>query len=66
MPACSAPAASAPPREFVLMDRSAIGLGRIPAPGRELNWHQMFHELIADFDSSRLPTRCGSRPDFSG
>ena len=40
-----------PPREFVLMDRSAIGLGsvflRLKA---ELNWSRMFHELIADFE----------------
>ncbi len=40
-----------PPREFVLMDRSAIGLGgvflRLKA---ELNWSRLFHELIADFN----------------
>jgi predicted unusual protein kinase regulating ubiquinone biosynthesis (AarF/ABC1/UbiB family) len=47
-----------PPREFVLMDRSAIGLGgvfvRLKA---ELNWSRMFHELIADFDEATLAAR---------
>ncbi len=44
-----------PPREFVLMDRSAIGLGsvflRLKA---ELNWSRMFHDLIADFDEAKV------------
>ncbi len=47
-----------PPREFVLMDRSAIGLGgvflRLKA---ELNWSRLFHELIADFDEDALAER---------
>ena len=47
-----------PPREFVLMDRSAIGLGgvflRLKA---ELNWSRLFHELIADFDAAALADR---------
>lgn len=47
-----------PPREFVLMDRSAIGLGgvflRLKA---ELNWSRMFHELIADFGEAELAER---------
>jgi len=47
-----------PPREFVLMDRSAIGLGgvflRLKA---ELNWSRLFHDLIADFDEARLAER---------
>jgi predicted unusual protein kinase regulating ubiquinone biosynthesis (AarF/ABC1/UbiB family) len=47
-----------PPREFVLMDRSAIGLGsvflRLKA---ELNWSKLFHELIADFDVGVLAQR---------
>jgi predicted unusual protein kinase regulating ubiquinone biosynthesis (AarF/ABC1/UbiB family) len=47
-----------PPREFVLMDRSAIGLGgvflRLKA---ELNWSQLFHDLIADFDTQTLAAR---------
>lgn len=47
-----------PPREFVLMDRSAIGLGstflRLRA---ELNWSRMFHELIEGFDEAELAAR---------
>ncbi|MDX1923426.1 MAG: AarF/ABC1/UbiB kinase family protein [Alphaproteobacteria bacterium] len=39
------------PREFVFMDRAAIGLGsvflRLKA---EINWYEMFHNLIDDFD----------------
>ena len=51
-----------PPREFVLMDRSAIGLGgvflRLKA---ELNWSRLFHELIADFDEAELASGRRSR-----
>jgi predicted unusual protein kinase regulating ubiquinone biosynthesis (AarF/ABC1/UbiB family) len=47
-----------PPREFVLMDRSAIGLGgvflRLKA---ELNWSRLFHDLIADFSVESLGQR---------
>lgn len=48
----------APPREFVLMDRAAIGLGSVFTRLKaEMNWHQMFHELIRDFDVARLAER---------
>jgi predicted unusual protein kinase regulating ubiquinone biosynthesis (AarF/ABC1/UbiB family) len=44
-----------PPREFLLMDRAAIGLGsvflRLKA---ELNWHRLFHDLIVDVDQKAL------------
>jgi predicted unusual protein kinase regulating ubiquinone biosynthesis (AarF/ABC1/UbiB family) len=47
-----------PPREFVLMDRAAIGLGsvflRLKA---EVNWYRLFHDLIADFDEKKLAKR---------
>ena len=47
-----------PPREFVLMDRAAIGLGSVFMHLKaEINWHQMFHELIADFDVKALGRR---------
>ena len=47
-----------PPREFVLMDRSAIGLGSVFLHLRaELNWHRLFEALIADFDSAQLTRR---------
>ncbi len=40
-----------PPREFVLMDRAAIGLGsvfmRLKA---HVNWHRLFQDTIAGFD----------------
>jgi predicted unusual protein kinase regulating ubiquinone biosynthesis (AarF/ABC1/UbiB family) len=47
-----------PPREFVLMDRSAIGLGSVFLRlGAELNWSRLFHDLIADFDTDALAAR---------
>ena len=47
-----------PPREFVLMDRSAIGLGGVFLRlGAELNWSRLFHELIADFNEQELAAR---------
>jgi len=48
----------APPREFVLMDRAAIGLGsvfmRLKA---ELNWAEMFQNLTTDFNIDVLKQR---------
>jgi predicted unusual protein kinase regulating ubiquinone biosynthesis (AarF/ABC1/UbiB family) len=47
-----------PPREFVLMDRAAIGLGSVFLRlGAELNWHRMFHELIEGFTAERMAAR---------
>ncbi len=47
-----------PPREFVLMDRAAIGLGSVFTHLRaEINWHRLFHELIDDFDAENLGRR---------
>jgi predicted unusual protein kinase regulating ubiquinone biosynthesis (AarF/ABC1/UbiB family) len=47
-----------PPREFVLMDRSAIGLGGVFLRlGARLNWSRMFHELVGDFDPDALARR---------
>ncbi|MDE2327094.1 MAG: AarF/ABC1/UbiB kinase family protein, partial [Rhodospirillales bacterium] len=47
-----------PPREFVLMDRSAIGLGSVFLRLRaELNWHQLFQETVAEFDAASLDAR---------
>ena len=47
-----------PPREFVLIDRSAVGLGsaflRLDA---KLNWYRMFHELIDGFNEAELAER---------
>jgi len=47
-----------PPREFVLMDRAAIGLGSVFVRLKaELNWSRLFHELIADFSEAALAER---------
>ena len=44
-----------PPREFVLMDRSAIGLGSVFLRlGAELNWSRMFQEMIEGFNTERV------------
>lgn len=47
-----------PPREFVFMDRAAVGLGSVFMHLKaELNWHQLFEELIKDFSAEALETR---------
>jgi hypothetical protein len=47
-----------PPREFVFMDRAAIGLGSVFMHLRAvINWYQLFHELIDDFDEAALAVR---------
>jgi predicted unusual protein kinase regulating ubiquinone biosynthesis (AarF/ABC1/UbiB family) len=47
-----------PPREFVFMDRAAVGLGSVFMHLKaEINWHRLFHELIDDFDVDRLGER---------
>jgi len=47
-----------PPREFVFMDRAAVGLGSVFMHLKaEINWHRLFHELIDDFDVKRLEKR---------
>src|SRR6516164_4335098 len=47
-----------PPREFVFMDRAAIGLGSVFMHLKaEINWYRLFHELIDDFDELELAAR---------
>ena len=47
-----------PPREFVFMDRAAIGLGGVFLHLKaEINWHRLFHELIEGFDEKKLAKR---------
>jgi len=47
-----------PPREFVLMDRAAIGLGSVFLHLKaELNWHSLFHDMIGGFDIDELEKR---------
>jgi len=46
------------PREFVFMDRAAIGLGGVFLHlEAKLNWYEMFNELIEDFDQEGLSER---------
>ena len=47
-----------PPREFVFMDRAAIGLGgALIRLGARLNFHRLFEEEIARFDVAELAGR---------
>ncbi len=47
-----------PPREFVLMDRAAIGLGSVFMHLKaQVNWHRLFHDLIDEFDEAALAKR---------
>jgi hypothetical protein len=47
-----------PPREFVLMDRAAVGLGSVFMHLKaEVNWHQLFHGVIDDFTLEALQAR---------
>ena len=47
-----------PPREFVLMDRAAIGLGSVFLHLKaEVNWYKIFQDLINDFDPLKLAKR---------
>ena len=44
-----------PPKEFVFMDRAAIGLGSVFLHlDAELNWYRVFNELIEDFNEKKL------------
>ena len=43
------------PREFVFMDRAAVGLGSVFLRLRaEINWYRMFHDLTKNFDVKAL------------
>jgi predicted unusual protein kinase regulating ubiquinone biosynthesis (AarF/ABC1/UbiB family) len=47
-----------PPREFVFMDRAAIGLGgALIRLGARLNFHSLFEQEIMDFDVAALAKR---------
>jgi hypothetical protein len=46
------------PREFVFMDRAALGLGSVFLHLKaEINWYRVFNEMIADFDLATLEKR---------
>ena len=56
-----------PPREFVLMDRAAIGLGSVFMHLKaEINWHRLFHDLIDDFDEKAVAKRQKAALDKAG
>ena len=47
-----------PPREFVLMDRAAVGLGSVFMHLKaEVNWYRIFHDLVDNFNESTLTKR---------
>jgi predicted unusual protein kinase regulating ubiquinone biosynthesis (AarF/ABC1/UbiB family) len=47
-----------PPREFVFMDRAAIGLGSVFMHlHAEINWHRLFRELIEGFDVAKVEAK---------
>lgn len=44
-----------PPREFVLMDRAAVGLGSVFMHLKaEVNWYKIFNDLVGDFSEQKL------------
>ncbi|MFA5592642.1 MAG: AarF/ABC1/UbiB kinase family protein [Micavibrio sp.] len=46
------------PREFVFMDRAALGLGSVFLHLKAaINWHRVFNEMIEDFDLAELEKR---------
>ena len=56
-----------PPREFVLMDRAAIGLGSVFMRLRaEVNWHRLFHGLIDGFEPDALEARQSAALEAAG
>lgn len=56
-----------PPREFVLMDRAAIGLGGVFLQLKaEINWHRLFADIIEDFSVAALADRQAEALDTVG
>ena len=47
-----------PPREFVLMDRAAVGLGSVFMHLKaEVNWYRIFHDIVGNFNEATLTKR---------
>jgi predicted unusual protein kinase regulating ubiquinone biosynthesis (AarF/ABC1/UbiB family) len=47
-----------PPREFVFMDRAALGLGSVFMHLKaDINWYQLFNALTQDFDEAQVNAR---------
>ena len=56
-----------PPREFVLMDRAAVGLGSVFMHLKaQINWYRVFHELVGDFNEKELSQRQKEALSISG
>lgn len=56
-----------PPREFVFMDRAAVGLGSVFIHLKaELNWYRLFQSLIEDFSVEALADRQGEAVAVAG
>ena len=48
----------APPKEFVMIDRAAVGLGSVFMHlNAKLNWHKILEDMISDFDEKVLSNR---------
>jgi len=55
------------PREFVFMDRAAIGLGAVFLHlAAELNFYRLFNEAIADFETAKVAARQTAALDRAG
>ena len=55
------------PREFVFMDRAALGLGSVFLHLKaEINWYQVFNEMIDGFDVDQLEKRQADALDKFG
>ena len=47
-----------PPKEFVFMDRAAVGLGSVFMHLKaEVNWYKIFHNLIENFETKKMNAR---------
>ncbi len=55
------------PREFVFMDRAAIGLGGVFLHlDARLNWYRMFNDMIGEFDATAVAARQHAAFEASG
>ena len=56
-----------PPREFVFMDRAAVGLGSIFIHLKaEINWYKLFHDLIKNFSVESVDKNQKKALKFAG
>ena len=56
-----------PPREFVFMDRAAVGLGSIFIHLKaEINWYKLFHALTKDFSVKTVDNNQKKALKFAG